>query len=92
MLSKESSYLDKELSAYQKAYRNDKTELNSAKKSINRTKTTKANKSILKNIKSCVNSGKEISSSTLSKALSIDSGLYNKCLKYNACLSTEHTL
>lgn len=91
MLSKESSYLDKELSAYQKAYRNDKTELNSAKKSINRTKTTKANKSILKNIKSCVNSGKEISSSTLSKALSIDSGLYNKCLKYNAYLAAYET-
>lgn len=91
MLSKESSYLDKELSAYQKAYRNDKTELNSAKKSINRTKTTKANKSILKNIKSCVNSGKEISSSTLSKALSIDSGLYNKCLKYNAYLVAYET-
>lgn len=91
MLSKESSYLDKELSAYQKAYRNDKTELNSAKKSINRTKTTKANKSILKNIKSCVNSGKEISSSTLSKALSIDSGFYNKCLKYNAYLAAYET-
>lgn len=91
MLSKESSYLDKELSAYQKAYRNDKTELNSAKKSINRTKTTKANKSILKNIKSCVKSGKEISSSTLSKALSIDSGLYNKCLKYNTYLAAYET-
>lgn len=91
MLSKESSYLNKELSAYQKAYRDDKTGLNSAKKSINRTKTTKANKSILKNIKSCVNSGKEISSSTLSKALSIDSGLYNKCLKYNAYLAAYET-
>lgn len=91
MLSKESSYLDKELSAYQKAYRNDKTELNSVKKSINRTKTTKANKSILKNIKSCVKSGKEISSSTLSKALSIDSGLYNKCLKYNTYLAAYET-
>lgn len=91
MLSKESSYLDKELSAYQKAYRNDKTELNSAKKSINRTKTTKANKSILKNIKSCVNSGKEISSSTLSKALSVDSNLYNQCVKYNAYLAAYET-
>ena len=46
---------------------------------------------ILKNIKSCVNSGKEISSSTLSKALSIDSGLYNKCLKYNAYLAAYET-
>ena len=91
MLSKESSYLNKELSAYQKAYRDDKTGLNSATKSINKTKTTKANKKVLKEIKSCIKSKKEISSGILYRALSIDSNLYNQCVKYNAYLVAYET-
>lgn len=97
MLSKESSYLDKELSAYQKAYRDDKTGrdgktgLNSATKSINKTKTTKANKKVLKEIKSCIKSKKEISSGILDRALSVDSNLYNQCVKYNAYLAAYET-
>ena len=91
MLSKESSYLDKELSAYQKAYRDDKTGLNSATKSINKTKTTKANKKVLKEIKSCIKSKKEISSGILDRALSVDSNLYNQCVKYNAYLVAYET-
>lgn len=91
MLSKESSYLNKELSAYQKAYRDDKTGLNSATKSINKTKTTKANKKVLKEIKSCIKSKKEISSGILDRALSIDSNLYNQCVKYNAYLVAYET-
>lgn len=91
MLSKESSYLDKELSAYQKAYRDDKTGLNSATKSINKTKTTKANKKVLKEIKSCIKSKKEISSGILNRALSVDSNLYNQCVKYNAYLVAYET-
>ena len=91
MLSKESSYLNKELSAYQKAYRDDKTGLNSATKSINKTKTTKANKKVLKEIKSCIKSKKEISSGILDRALSIDSNLYNQCVKYNAYLAAYET-
>ena len=91
MLSKESSYLNKELSAYQKAYRDDKTGLNSATKSINKTKTTKANRKVLKEIKSCIKSKKEISSGILDRALSIDSNLYNQCVKYNAYLVAYET-
>lgn len=91
MLSKESSYLNKELSAYQKAYRDDKTGLNSATKSINKTKTTKANKKVLKEIKSCIKSKKEISSGILNRALSVDSNLYNQCVKYNAYLVAYET-
>lgn len=91
MLSKESSYLNKELSAYQKAYRDDKTGLNSATKSINKTKTTKANKKVLKEIKSCIKSKKEISSGILDRALSVDSNLYNQCVKYNAYLAAYET-
>ena len=91
MLSKESSYLNKELSAYQKAYRDDKTGLNSATKSINKTKTTKTNKKVLKEIKSCIKSKKEISSGILDRALSIDSNLYNQCVKYNAYLVAYET-
>lgn len=97
MLSKESSYLDKELSAYQKAYRDDKTGrdgktgLNSATKSINKTKTTKANKKVLKEIKSCIKSKKEISSGILDRALSVDSNLYNQCVEYNAYLAAYET-
>lgn len=91
MLSKESSYLNKELFAYQKAYRDDKTGLNSATKSINKTKTTKANKKVLKEIKSCIKSKKEISSGILDRALSIDSNLYNQCVKYNAYLVAYET-
>lgn len=91
MLSKESSYLNKELSAYQKAYRDDKTGLNSATKSINKTKTTKVNKKVLKEIKSCIKSKKEISSGILDRALSIDSNLYNQCVKYNAYLTAYET-
>lgn len=91
MLSKESSYLDKELSAYQKAYRDDKTGLNSATKSINKTKTTKANKKVLKEINSCIKSKKEISSGILDRALSVDSNLYNQCVKYNAYLAAYET-
>ena len=91
MLSKESSYLNKELSAYQKAYRDDKTGLNSATKSINKTKTTKTNKKVLKEIKSCIKSKKEISSGILDRALSVDSNLYNQCVKYNAYLAAYET-
>ena len=91
MLSKESSYLNKELSAYQKAYWDDKTGLNSATKSINKTKTTKANKKVLKEIKSCIKSKKEISSGILDRALSVDSNLYNQCVKYNAYLVAYET-
>lgn len=91
MLSKESSYLNKELSAYQKAYRDDKTGLNSATKSINKTKTTKVNKKVLKEIKSCIKSKKEISSGILDRALSVDSNLYNQCVKYNAYLAAYET-
>lgn len=91
MLSKESSYLNKELFAYQKAYRDDKTGLNSATKSINKTKTTKANKKVLKEIKSCIKSKKEISSGILDRALSVDSNLYNQCVKYNAYLAAYET-
>lgn len=79
--------------AYDTAVNTDKSNLSSAKKSINNTKTTKANKSVLKQVKAAIKAKKEISSSLLNAAAKLDDNgsLYNKCVKYNAYLEAYET-
>lgn len=85
--------ISKRQSAYDDAVTTDKTLLKSAKKSINRTKSTKENSSILKQIRDKIKSKKRISSTLLAAALKLnDNGsLYNKCLKYNAQMTAYET-
>ena len=96
----QNSYVDSEIknigkrqSAYDAAVKTDKNGLKSASRSLTKTKATKGNKSLLKEIKSYVKSQKEIPSSVLTSAAQLDDNgsLYNKCVLYNAYLAAYET-
>ena len=93
-------YIDKEIAdiakrqtAYNAAVSTDKSNLKSSSKSLTKTKKKKANKSILKKIKSAVKSKKEISDSLLNATLNLGDNdvLHNRCLSYNAYLTSYET-
>lgn len=95
---KQNSYINSKIgnikkrqAAYDKAVKDNKSGLDSAKKSINRTKSTSKNRKVLAKIKSYVKLGKEIPSSVIETAMVISPSLGQKCTDYNAYLTEYET-
>ena len=81
--------IDRRQNAYDNAVKTDEKGIATTSKAINKTKSNKENKSILKKIKSLVKQKKKISESLLKQASKLgDNGaLYDKCVRYNAYIS-----
>ena len=101
---KQNSYIDKEIKniknrqkAYDAAVSTNKSNLNSASKTITKTKQTKGSKldktynSIVKEAQSCVKNKKEISGSLIEKAQSLYPDFARAMAEYNAQLASYNT-
>lgn len=88
LINKKVSNINSKQKAYDKAVSDDKKYFNSAKSKLNKFKSTKTNKKVLKEVQKYTKSGKRIPPSILKKAYDLkDNGsLYNACVKYNAYL------
>ena len=91
LIDKKISAIGSKQKAYDAAVKTDKENLKGAKKALNKFKSTKENKGILKDIKKCVKSGKRIKQKLLNKAYGLNDGgrLYKACVQYNAYLDAR---
>lgn len=93
LINKKISNIDNTQKAYDDAVTTDTTNLKKAKKTLNKFKATKENKSILNEIKKKIKAGKRIPQSLLKKASNLnDNGkLYKACVDYNAYFDAKET-
>lgn len=85
-INEEVKNINKRQTTYNSAVKADKSGIASSGKAINKVKSTKQNKSLLKDVKSCIKKKEEIPASLLLAASKLDdnNSFYQKCIQYNA--------